>query len=476
MEQRSDTQCEKLAAFTLGARYEDIASEVIDQLKRHLLDSLGSLIFSIVSGNETIEKLISYLNRVNSGGGTGTCRVPVLGYLSPGYAAQLFTALIRYPDFMDNFLAKESTCHPSDNIGGLLAAAQLVDADGEMFLTAMALGYCLECVLTEDLPVMIRGMDHTQLLAYSVTAELCYLIGLSFTQTSNALAIAGSSVCPLVTSRASYTYEWKGFASSLTARDCMDIVFMAAQNITGPQRLFEGPRGFEDIFAMTLDFKPDISKFNIIRRCILKRFNAEVHAQATLEAVEHIINQHRPRVEEIEKIEIATFLTAYHIIGSGMYGDRKTVHSKEQADHSLFYTVAVLLLDGKLDPGQLTPERINRDDVQALMKKISVRTLFPIHRPLLLADLDPYTHTYPRELCTKVHIHVPGKELIHEAKGYHGFYKDPFSWQDVIEKFRRLTGEGITEETKTEIIRIVQTLERKGNVTNLINILCAIKP
>ena len=49
---------------------------------------------------------------------------------------------------------------------------------------------------------------------------------------------------------------------------------------------------------------------------------------------------------EIESVEVTTFLTAYHIVGGGLYGDRKEVHSKEQADHSLPYVLAVLLLDG----------------------------------------------------------------------------------------------------------------------------------
>jgi 2-methylcitrate dehydratase len=54
--------------------------------------------------------------------------------------------------------------------------------------------------------------------------------------------------------------------------------------------------------------------------------------------------------KDIEKIDITTFLTAYHITGSNVYGDRKIVETKEQADHSLFYVVAVALLDGDVYP------------------------------------------------------------------------------------------------------------------------------
>ena len=74
----------------------------------------------------------------------------MLGHLPPDRAGQWYTALIRYPDFMDNFIGKEATCHPSDNIGPLLAAAQQLNLNGRDFLLAMAIGYTIECTLVED--------------------------------------------------------------------------------------------------------------------------------------------------------------------------------------------------------------------------------------------------------------------------------------------------------------------------------------
>src|SRR5207247_598346 len=127
--------------------------------------------------------------------------------------------------------------------------------------------------------------------------------------------------------------------------------------------------------------------FDLIRKCVLKRYNAEVHSQSTIEAVLELRHQHSIDPSEIEKIDITTFLTAYHIIGSGAYGDRKKVETKEQADHSLFYLVAVALLDGDIYPEQFEPARIKRKDVQDLLQKVSVKTGFPLHKPLKLAGV-----------------------------------------------------------------------------------------
>jgi len=390
----------QIAHFTNRTEYSNLQYPVIKQLKKHLLDSLGSLIYS--TDRPTILKLI---RQIKSMGESGRCKVPVIGSTAPDRAAQLYTALIRYPDFMDNFLGKESTCHPCDNIGALLAAGQLINCSGKDFLLSMALGYEIECRLVEEFPAMIKGFDHTLLLGFSLTAALAKMLSLTEDETANALAISGCMYNPLVTCRASYTYEWKGFASSAIAMGCLNNVLLAKEGMTGPVALFEGPKGYKDVMDMSLKYNWENEDFSLIKKCVLKIFNAEVHTQPTLEAVMDLKNQHEFSTGNIESVEITTFLTAYHIVGNGAYGDRKEVFSKEQADHSLPYTVAVTLLDGEVHPQQLLPDRINKHDVQELMQKINIKTSSPLHKPVLLAGiLDPYTEAYPEKLCTKVCI------------------------------------------------------------------------
>jgi 2-methylcitrate dehydratase len=297
-------QTEQLAAFTHYTNFESIPADVIDQLKKHLLDSLGSFIHALP--RPSIQKLY---RQIQSFGEGGKCKVPYLGSIAVDRATQLYTALIRYPDFMDNFLGKEATCHPSDNIGSLLATAQLTNANGKDFLTAMALGYEIECRMVEEIPVMKNGFDHTTLLAYSLTAAVCKLMGLPQDQTAHALAIAGCAFDPMVTCRASYTYEWKGFASSTVASGVMNTVMLAKENLTGPVSFFEGPKGFKDIHSMELKYDWTKEDFSLIRKCILKSYNAEVHTQSILEAVLELAEENIFITEDIEEIDITTFIT-----------------------------------------------------------------------------------------------------------------------------------------------------------------------
>jgi 2-methylcitrate dehydratase len=465
-------QTRQIASFALDIAYEDIGEKNTEQLKRHLLDAIGSLIYAVTA--PSVQKLIRQYAILGEG---GFCKVPMVKNLPYDRAAQFFTALIRYPDFMDNFLGKEATCHPSDNIGSLLSLSQYKPVTGKEFLTAMAAGYQVQCRLIQELPVMKKGIDHTVLLAYSVMAAIARLIGLSVEQTAHALGMAGCSINSMVTSRASYTYEWKGFASSLDALDCVNIALLAEQGMTGPIAIFEGSKGVKDVFDMELDYDWSKENFELIQKCILKKYNAEVHAQSALDAVLELKEQHHILAENIKNVEITTFLTAYHIIGSGAYGDRKNVMSKEQADHSLFYLAAVALLDGQVYPEQFEPERINNGDVQQLLKKISVNTKFPLHKPLMIAGLlDPYTQAYPEKMKASVDITLhDGKTFTCEKEDYHGFFTRPFTWEDTIDKFKRLSANTVTEEKQEQIITTIINLDKESSMDNITDVLASIQ-
>jgi len=452
-------QNQQIAHFALNRKYAEVGHENIEQLKRHLLDAIASLLHATTK--PAPKKFLRQLQFLSD---KGPCKAPLGLSLPFDRAAQFCTALIRYPDFMDNFLGKEATCHPSDNIGPLLAAGQYTNIDGAEFLTCMAIAYEIECRLVLEIPVMIEGIDHTLMLAYSMTGPLARLFGLTEEQASHALGIAGTSISPMVTSRASYTYEWKGFASSLEAFNCVNIALLAREGMTGPVALFEGPKGFREVFDMKLDFDWSTDKFELIKHCILKRYNAEVHTQPSIQAALELKDRHNISPEDIEKVEITTFLTAYHITGSGAYGDRQNVETKEQGDHSLFYVVAVALLDGDVYPAQFEPGRIKQPDVQGLMKKISVKTKSPLHQPIKLAGiLDPYTEAYPGKVISKVEITLSnGKSYSCEKESYPGFYIDPFTWEDVIEKFKRLCENVIDNRKQQQIIDVVRTFETRS--------------
>lgn len=105
----------------------------------------------------------------------------------------------------------------------------------------------------------------------------------------------------------------------------------------------------------------------------IKRCNAEFHSQAVLEGILELKAQSHLCPAEIECIEIEIFAVAYHIIGGGKEGEKCQIHTKEEADHSLPYLVAVAPLERAVTPAQYAPERITREDVQSLLWKVRIQ-------------------------------------------------------------------------------------------------------
>jgi hypothetical protein len=92
-----------------------------------------------------------------------------------------------------------------------------------------------------------------------------------------------------------------------------------------------------------------------------------------------LARQNKIDPNKVVSIKADVFQLAYNFAGGGLYGVDKVIRTKEQADHSLPYLLAVALLDGDVMPAQFQPGRIARADVQQLLKKVSVPTEPGIH-------------------------------------------------------------------------------------------------
>ena len=189
--------------------------------------------------------------------------------------------------------------------------------------------------------------------------------------------------------------NWKGLAYPFTAFGAVEAAFLAARGITGPAEVFEGNKGFMDSIAGPFEIDWEHEDLERVRRTFLKRYNAEIHSQSALEALLELREAHALDRPTVERIELETFQVAYDIIGGGEEGDKTEIRTKEEADHSLPYLLAVALLDGQVLPEQFAPERIVRPDVQALLRRVDVRPA---------ADLSA---RFPDEHACRLRLHLP---------------------------------------------------------------------
>jgi len=232
--------------------------------------------------------------------------------------------------------------------------------------------------------------------------------------------------------------------------------------MTGPYSIFEGPMAMNKVMEMELAHNWNHEEeFELIPRCMLKKYNSEVHSQALVEGILELQQRENFTISGIKEIEAAVFLTAYHIIGGGEYGDRKVVVTKEQADHSLPYVLAVALLDGQVYPEQFALDRINRSDVQELLNKVTVTTSFPLKEPRkLVTHIDPYTIAYPDKMMGKISIStMNGKKHSIEKEDYHGFFTRPLEWSEIQKKFLRLSNGIISDSCQQQVLSMIHDFE-----------------
>jgi 2-methylcitrate dehydratase len=437
------TLVQELALYIVKASFEDLSEAARRAIKIRVLDSLGCAIGAVAG--EPLEMLRRQLDDF---GGAAHCTLIGGGQTAPDRAAFYNSALVRYLDFNDSYPAKNETCHPSDNLGAVLAASEYARLDGRKFMAALAVAYQVQCRLSEVAPVRYKGFDHTTQGAYAVAAGVAKALGLDAERTAHALAISGAAFNALRVTRTGQLSHWKGLAYPNTAFGASHAAFLAMRGVTGPLEIFEGNKGFQETIAG--NFEIDWSKEDLERvtRTILKRYNAEVHSQSAIEALLELKNEYGLAAEEIEKIELEIFDVAYHIIGGGEEGGKKEISRKEEADHSLPYILAVAILDGQVMPEQYQLERVRRQDVQHLLQKVTIRPR---------AD---FSQRFPAELPCLVTIHLKdGRVISKEKQDYAGYFTRPMSWEETAQKFKRLSSPYIGTTLQKEIIEATANLD-----------------
>ena len=168
------TQVEFLAKYAARASFADLSAQSRKQLPVHILDSIGCCIAALGAG--PVEACRA---QVADFGSDGPCALIGGGKANPIYAAFWHTALVRYVDFMDNFLAATETCHTADNFGVALTVTDYVGGSGRDLMLAVALSYTVQSRFVDHANFMTRGFDHTTQLAFSLNAAAGRLLGMS---------------------------------------------------------------------------------------------------------------------------------------------------------------------------------------------------------------------------------------------------------------------------------------------------------
>jgi 2-methylcitrate dehydratase len=279
--------------------------------------------------------------------------------LDPVHAAFNLGAMIRWLDFNDTWLAAEWG-HPSDNLGGILMAADWVSRNNvgarrepltmRDVLTAMIKAHEIQgCIALENSFNKV-GLDHVVLVKVASTAVVSSVLGLTRDETLNAVSNAWLDGQSLRTYRHSpNTGSRKSWAAGDATSRAVRLALIAKTGEMGyPSVLTAKTWGFYDVLFKGNAFKFQRPYASYVMEHVLFKISypAEFHAQTAVEAA-MLVNEELLRVgktaDEIKKITIRTHEAAIRII------DKKgPLNNPADRDHCIQYMVAVPILFGRL--------------------------------------------------------------------------------------------------------------------------------
>jgi 2-methylcitrate dehydratase len=213
--------------------------------------------------------------------------------------------------------------------------------------------------------------------------------------------------------------------------------------------MFEGAKGWMQVVSGPYAIDWEAEDLERVTRTILKKYNAEIHSQSAVEGVLELKAEGGFTAADIERVRVEIFDVAYLIIGGGAEGEKTVVRTKEEADHSLPYIVAVAAIDGKVTPAQYALDRIVREDVQRLLRRVEI-----VPDPAL-------SRRFPEELPCRLAVTLKGGRILEKEKAdYEGFHTRPMSWEGATGKFYELAGEHRFRSHLDSIVKAVAHLER----------------
>src|SRR5438105_15687278 len=241
------TLAHQLAAFACSLNFEDLSKNVVQEVKRRLVDSLGCALGAWNEEPCTIARNVaSDFSAKNGATVFGT-----LHKAPPDWAAFANGCCIRYFDYNDTYLSKEPA-HPSDNISAALAMAESLGATGRELIAAIALAYEVQCRLCDAASIRARGSDHVTYGAFSTALASARLMKLDPEKTRHAVHIAGVACAAMRQARVGELSHWKGVAFANSARHGVYSALLAREGMSGPAPIFEGQMGFEKQLGVAL--------------------------------------------------------------------------------------------------------------------------------------------------------------------------------------------------------------------------------
>jgi 2-methylcitrate dehydratase len=447
------TVSRRLAELILAIRYEDLPPEIVHQAKRFILDSLACAM-----GGRTGEPIAIVRKTIDALGGNPQATIfGETAKTSVTLATFINSAMIRYLDFNDYHLSRDSA-HPSSNLAMILALAEAEKLTGRDVIVGLVVAYEVQLRMAAycgEPNLSRRGWRSPATHAsFASTAAACRMMGLDADATVNALGLNGSHNSTLAQSHRGTMSMMKATAEATVSKAGLEAALLARNGLTGPPEIFEGKSGWIAVIAGGADIdaltQPLDGAYRIADMC-MKPFATNMMIQASVQAALDLMAEHPFDPARIEKIELF-----YHEYGfKKPSADKATLlpTTRETADHSPLYCVAVALLENACGPEQFSENKLFDPAVRALMERIT------------LAPDAELTALQGETQGSKIRITLASGEAFSKACLYPpGHPKNPLSDERIADKFRTLAKGVLTGDRINKAIDAVWRLDSRDDI------------
>jgi 2-methylcitrate dehydratase len=447
-----------LTDYVVSAQSSELTSSEVDAGVRHHLDGVGCAAGAFnAEPCHIAREIASSVVMVD-----GCSAYGVKGLTTPEYAAFANSSANRHLDYNDSGIApaRGSGGHPNDMAPGIMAAVELVGGSGRDLIFGTHVGYEVFASLGA-VNWRKRGWDQGAKIAVSTAAAAAKLFGLDRNGVANAISLAITPGTPLRVVRTGELSHWKGSATAFSAMAGLFAARLAQRGMTGPQEPFEGEDGLWKQVTGPFEIKgigePRGGK-GALERTFFKFFPAEYNSQGPVASILKL--REGITAEDVESIDVTTYYLAWHEIGGGQ-GDRAQKwdpKTRESADHSLPYMVAVALTDGMVSLDSFSPKRVADPALRPLMNKISVT-----HDPAFDQRLKA-----TGEWCARTEIRLrDGRVLVDEVNHPKGSIENPMDDDDLKKKFDSMIGYVLAPADAQALKNVLWSLERAPDLTQL---------
>jgi 2-methylcitrate dehydratase len=453
---------ERLAAWLSALRAEDFPQRAIERAKLLLLDTLGCGFAALDDGCAG-----AVLATLDALGGKPQCTV--LGHphgMSAPSAVLANGTLIRVLDLNDYVVGAHPHSgarggHPSDNIPVALAAAELASSSGRDLLAAIVLAYEIygRGKALMDADSVWDGITISGVVAPAVAG---WLMRLPKDKLAHAIALSAARAATPVAVREGAISAAKNIANALIAQNGMQATLLAQQGVTGPLDLFESERGLRAVFPHGPAgdiFEAPLPDDGFIVRCAIKVFPCFAGGQSAVAAGIALHRLVGGNVDQLKTIRVA--LADLAIVRRWLADPgRIEPQSREAADHSLHFLVAVALLDGRFGLRQFDNRRWAEPKVRALMARLEATTDAGLnHRA---------GEAYPCALHATGH---DGRLYDVEVIRPPGYAPDDLDTQTVLDKFASVTERHLAPDTRNRIVDAIMALDKAITCDRLMRLL-----